>query len=274
MKYPKKSESLKRAYQEGRRKAWAKGLTKETSEKLRLSTEKSSKKRIELGVHKGQKYKLGWRKIKITKEELVNLYWTQRLSQRKIGKKFNTSGTYIQGYFKLYNIPIRTESERNANCHKGVVVSQETRDKIRNTLKGQKHTEERKTKIGLKSKERWENKEFREKNIKNMLSGLLKRPTTLERDFITVVEKHNLPYKYVGDGSFLIGYKNPDFVNVNGEKVAIEVYYTWFKLNHNKQTEEQYRERRSKYFSAFGWKTFFFNETELKNEQLILEVLK
>ena len=39
---------------------------------------------------------------------------------------------------------------------------------------------------------------------------------------IDLINKYNLPYKYTGNGKFILGGKNPDFVNVNGEKICEE----------------------------------------------------
>ena len=66
-------------------------------------------------------------------------------------------------------------------------------------------------------------KEWNEKRIKAVLKGLLKRPTKLEQKYSEFYDKYDLPFKYCGNGSLLIGYKNPDFVESNGKKVCIEV---------------------------------------------------
>lgn len=117
------------------------------------------------------------------------------------------------------------------------------------------------------SKKNWNNKEWKEKQIKLMLTGLLKRPTSLEKQMISIIQKHNLPYKYTGDGSFWIAYKNPDFVNVNGEKKVIEVAND-YKLHH----PENYANDRRKHFSSYGWTSFIF--TGINNKLDEEEILK
>jgi len=66
---------------------------------------------------------------------------------------------------------------------------------------------------------------------KEQLKKCLRRrtPTSLERKFQGIVNKFNLPYIFVGDGSFIIAGYNPDFINTNGEKIAIEVFAKYFK---------------------------------------------
>lgn len=113
------------------------------------------------------------------------------------------------------------------------------------------------------------NPEFKAKAIK----GRLKRPTKLEKQFINLIQKYNLPYKYVGDGSFMIERKNPDFININGEKIAIEVYAEIFK-KFSFVNIEKWKEDRQEIFSQYGWKLFFFNEKELKNEKEVIMKLR
>lgn len=66
-------------------------------------------------------------------------------------------------------------------------------------------------------------------------------PSSLEEKFQKIINKYNLPYKYVGDGSFIIGHYNPDFINVNGEKIAVEVYARYYKKRHNPEHYSKYR---------------------------------
>jgi len=102
-------------------------------------------------------------------------------------------------------------------------------------------------------------KEIREKQIRNSLLALKNRPTSLEKKSIEIIQKNNLPYRYVGDGSFLIGYKNPDFVNINGEKICIEVAN---RFHH----QGNWKEKRIEYFSKWGWKCIVIFEDELEDK--------
>ena len=68
------------------------------------------------------------------------------------------------------------------------------------------------------AKNLWNNPEYRKKVLKR------KEMSSLEIKMNEIILKNNLPYKFVGHGDFCVGRKNPDFINVNGEKIAIEVY--------------------------------------------------
>lgn len=111
----------------------------------------------------------------------------------------------------------------------------------------------------------WQNKEYKERMIKASLKGLIKRPTSLEKDMINLIKKHNLPYKYTGNGSFLIGYKNPDFININGEKKLIEVG----NFYHH---QGNYIQERREHFAKYGWKSFIFIGDKLDETKILKEM--
>jgi len=144
---------------------------------------------------------------------------------------------------------------------------------------GRKHTDEWKLNASEKTRIRWKNKAFRrifsekmkahwqnpeykERTIKATLKSLMKRPTSLEQRFIEIIKKYNLPYKYVGDGRFLIGFKNPDFININGNKSCIEVANRF----HHKRN---WAEKRKEYFKKLGWDCAVIFEDEFNESKII-----
>jgi len=110
-------------------------------------------------------------------------------------------------------------------------------------------------------------KEYREKAIINLLKKLRERPTSLEKEFIEIIKKHNLPFKYVGNGSFLIGFKNPDFIETSGKKICIEVA-NYFHHQNN------WKEKRILYFEKWGWKTIVFWEDEINDENKVTKKIE
>lgn len=133
--------------------------------------------------------------------------------------------------------------------NKGIPLSKETRKRLRS--------------IGL---EKWKDSKYRENQIELIVKGLMKRPTSLERQMIKIIKKHNLPFKYVGDGSFLIGFRNPDFVNIDGEKICIEVA----NIYHH---PENYPKKRIKHFKKWGWKCIVFR-TDTLDEKSVLSTIQ
>ena len=161
--------------------------------------------------------------------------------------KDSTKAKQREGHLgKKYNMTEKgSESSRqNAKCMR----TPEAIAKMRKTLTGRKLTKE---------------------HIKNAMRRRI--PTSLETKMIKVIEKLNLPYKYTGNGAMIIDNMNPDFVNINGEKIAIEVYAKFYKTIDGAKIED-WKKDRSIRFSEYGWNVYYFDETQV-NETYIKSVL-
>jgi len=226
------------------------------------------------------------RKFWLTKKELERLYWREKLSTVKIGKLLGFRHCVVLRWTKKYGIPRRNQIEAVRLSNKGRVESVEHKKvrarKISKALKGRKITwgdkiskaKKGKTPPGFSKcmkrvKYLWTVPEWRETMIKKLIKGLLKRPTSLEKKFMKFIEKYNLPFSYCGNGSLLIGYKNPDFVECNGKKICIEVANR-IPYHHPKG----YAKRRIEHFAKYGWKCIVIWDEELKNEKLLLEKIR
>jgi G:T-mismatch repair DNA endonuclease (very short patch repair protein) len=185
--------------------------------------------------------------------------------------------------------------EKISKAQKGIkIIPEEMRKRISLTLKNKfKNDEEfrkkyyeslkkrkiqpdierqRRKKISNTQRKLWKNQEFKERVLRAIISGWSKRPTKPEQKLIKIIEKHNLPFKYTGDGSFLINGFIPDFIECNGKKLIIELFGDyWHNPNKNKKLE-WYRteEGRKNLFSNFGFKTLIIWESELKDEDSIV----
>lgn len=110
-------------------------------------------------------------------------------------------------------------------------------------------------------------KEYGEERAKILLKKCFHRrygyPSSYEKRIISIINKHNLPYKFVGDGSFLIDSKNPDFINTNGEKIALEVFHNYYKIK-NYGSIENYKKQRQEIFNNYGWRVIFLDEISMK----------
>lgn len=123
-------------------------------------------------------------------------------------------------------------------------------------------------------KELSSNKEWYEKRIQASLKGLFKRPVKTELILNNLLQESFLnEWKYTGDGSFLIGYKNPDFININGKKICIEIYLPYFKIR-DFESCENYEKLRSNHFEEYGWKTIFVKSNELNNQNELINKIK
>lgn len=108
---------------------------------------------------------------------------------------------------------------------------------------------------------------------KRRLKALCQKPTRPERELLNLINEHQLPYRYVGDGSFLIEGFNPDFVNINGKKHVIEVFgRVWHEdlVKDWKRTELG----RIMVFNSYGFKTLIIWEEELKHKDAVIEKIR
>ena len=161
----------------------------------------------------------------LPKFELQHLYLALGLSTCKIGELYNVSCHTIRKWLIHYRIPRFSTS--------------------------------------VTDKRNWAKPAFRDKQMLAVMEGLQRRPTRPEQQVIDAIEQYGLPYKYTGDGSFIIGGIAPDFVNVNGAKVAIEVFGDYWHTTRVKcvvQTEQGRRARLAEY----GWGLVVLWENELR----------
>jgi len=117
------------------------------------------------------------------------------------------------------------------------------------------------------------NSEYRDKIIKKIRS--IQKPTKPEKQLIEIIRKYNLPYKYVGNGKFWIENINPDFVEINGRKICVEVFgHYWHEplLKKNLKWDKTVIGRKEK-LKEYGWKCIIFWENEL-NEENVMKVLE
>ena len=199
----------------------------------------------------------------------------------------------------------------NQLFQKGHLISEEIKDKISKSLKGNvpwikgKHhrietikkmsiaksnmSEETKKRMSEAAKKRITSKETREKMSKAAKRLGLKPPsfkgkhhtkesikkflhrrniTSLEKKFQEIINKNNLPYKFVGNGSFILDSYNPDFINTNNEKIAIEVYAKYFKQIGDR-TVKEWKNKRIKIFKKYGWNVIFFEKNQVEEENVL-----
>lgn len=119
----------------------------------------------------------------------------------------------------------------------------------------------------------WKNPEYKERTMRMLLKFLFKRPTKLEKKYINFFNKFDFPFDYCGDGSLLIGYRNPDFVENNGRKLCIEVSNKKEKSIKRKgrkyQSWQEYEKQRINHFAKYGWKCIVLWEEELKDTEAL-----
>jgi len=178
--------------------------------------------------------------------------------------KSNTGKTH----FKLKNIP----------WNKGISISDETKRKISDTLKGTHPSDEARVKMSAnnnrhmlgkhltkkakelnseKHKKLWQTSEYVSKQMK--ARGVTPNKTELWlQDFLNQLYPNE--WKFVGDGQVIISGKCPDFINTNGQKKIIELFGDYWHRGENPQD-------RIDIFKPFGYKTLIIWEKELKDKK-------
>lgn len=119
-----------------------------------------------------------------------------------------------------------------------------------------------------------ENPSWREARMSKVLASGRRHPNNLEKQLTTFISAHELPYKYTGNGSSWINHQNPDFINVNGQKVVIELngcYWHGCKVcGFGDTTSEVDRLRK---YAEFGFKTIEIWEHDMTDEQTLLQLM-
>ena len=161
---------------------------------------------------------------------------------------------------------------------KGHKVSEETKKKISIKNRGKTFTKEQKRKVseGLKKKisvankenmkRLWLDEEYKNKQRKKVLQGLIKKPNKPEITIINLIQQNNLAFEYIGDGKEIIKGFNPDFINKN-KKLILEVFGDYW---HNLPDVKERDNRRFIVYTKMGYKTLVIWEHELKEPTKVL----
>lgn len=105
-----------------------------------------------------------------------------------------------------------------------------------------------------------------EEYLISLQKGLKTKPNRVEKKLIKILEDIKINYfEFVGDFSFWIGGKNPDFINKNSKKI-IELFGNYWHSKEITGVDELIHERqRIKHFDKFGYKTLIIWENEIKD---------
>lgn len=115
---------------------------------------------------------------------------------------------------------------------------------------------------------KWQDIDYRNEMVRNLMKGNNIKPNKLERSLQSILDNYYpLLWKYVGDGSVIIGGKNPDFINMNGAKQVIELFGNYW---HTIRAKETMLERISHY-NEYGFQCLIIWEDELKNTNTLVE---
>lgn len=182
---------------------------------------------------------------------------------------------YRQKMSKVWSNPELTQqvSKSVSKTLTGHVTSYETRQKISNAQVGKTMSEESKQLMSESAKENWSNPEFKQRMLEGLGPSWHRRPNEPELQLQSVLDTH-FPgeWEYVGDGTFWIDGRNPDFVNVD-KKQIIEVFgYYWHDPDYfpNRPTEEELIAHHKQY----GYDCIVLWEYDAYNEEEVVVKIK
>lgn len=197
-------------------------------------------------VHKG---KIPWNKglkgiFTGDKNPFYGKHHTEAVKQKNkevhIGKQIGENNPF---YGKKHT-ELTKQKMREAHKNRPHFISKETRDIMRE-----------------KGKRNWLDKEY----VKRVMAKYKpNKPETFLINLLNGLMPNE--YKYVGNGEVIIAGKNPDFVNVNGQKKIIELFGDYWHRGQNP-------EDRINTFKPYGWDTLVIWERELKNIPALKEKL-
>ena len=216
----------------------------------------------------------------------------KKISDAGIGEKNHNFGQHRN----------KETRKKISKTKKGQHPSEETKQKISNAMRGEKnhkygkhHSKETRKKISEVLKKRgggFGGKHHSAETLKKMSDikerkkasqitkaklreirkhrKIPKHHTKPELIFEQICKKHNLPFKYTGDSTFWIHNINPDFVECNGKKIAVEIFgdYWHSPLLNYKLKEKSTLTYRKKILKKYGWELIVLWESDLKREDV------
>lgn len=242
-------------------------------------------------------------KTELAPDKLENFYWNQNKTTREIAALIGVSKSTVLYWMRKYNIKRRTRSQ----CRKGMHFSPATEFKkgysnwekrgwkpIDRTILEQMYWGENKTlseiahilNVGPHKVFYWMKKHHIKRRTRSRATALsckqgktypprhhaFRKPTVPELALAKIINKYNLPYKYVGNGEVWFENYNPDFINMDGLKGIIEVFGTyWHRDLANPKLSEW---GRGYHYAKYGYKTLVLWENELDNEKRVVTKIR
>ena len=240
------------------KEGWNKGETKETNEIVKESTEKMIKSKKEFyQTEEGRKLA----------EECGNRVrgkkpWNYGMTKETNDsiKKYGENSSKTKREFNVTEEGQRWQDEHNrgenAPMH-GKFSSRKGLTKETDESGSIKRVTEKLT-----------GRQLTEEHLKNILKAVCANPNKKEQYLQWLLyELFPKEYKFVGDGSVIIGGHCPDFININGQKKLIEFYGDYW----HKGDDEG---NRIFQFKLFGFDTLVIWEHELNPDEIEMTIAK
>jgi very-short-patch-repair endonuclease len=166
---------------------------------------------------------------------------------------------------------------KNSKKLKGIKRSRKTKHLLRISKLGENNPQFGKpnTESQKKKKRRTMIKKFKtdKEYVKKWKDGMNAKPNKCETKLLNILDSiFPNRFKFVGDFTFWIGGKNPDFIDTS-TKVIVE-HFGWPHLEENSgETKEVHENNRIDHFRNYGYKTIIVWEEELYNKNALIKRL-
>lgn len=208
-----------------------------------------------------------------------NIPWNKQLKGIHCSQKTEFKSKQVK---ELWRDTSYRSKMKKRHGYLGKHHTKETIKKIRIANLGKKKSEETRRKLSIRNMGQqnpmWgKHRKFSDAHLRNILKGLLRRPTKLEQKFMRIIEKNRLLFKYVGDGKIIINGKCPDFIDCDGSKRVVEVFgRVWHdpKMSFKEIPYHQTEQGTIEHYSKYGFKCTVLWDNEFGNEELVLAKLR
>lgn len=263
----KMSESLKRRYQTPEGEKYKELLSERMSGENhfmygREHTEESKEKMRE--AHSGKT---------LSEEHKKNI----GKASKRVGISAETRAKMVASR-KANNNYLMSDEQREKLCiaRRKRVIKDETREKIRLSLIGQKralghrHSQDTLEHLSKVHKEQWKDPEYQKNVYAGMNKALRQRPNGCEILVGELLEEiQPNVWKYVGDDNeFRFGRKNPDFWNGDGKFIE---HFGVYWHGDNARCYEETEQGRIEHFKKYGFDTLIIWDVELYNQPEIVK---
>lgn len=210
----------------------------------------------------------------LTKDDPRVAEYSRKSGLAQRGKKHSREAKEKMSLARKRRKPSELTIRRSTEARRGKPLSKEHREKLTkirkekykngfiNPFQGRKHSEKTKK---LQSERR---KSLLKSHPEILRKTLITRVPNKSEIFLgDLIRDEDLPYRFVGNGEFIIAGKNPDFININGEKQIIELAgEAWHSKEEMQDKVELYRD--------YGFETLIIWHTELRKPEAVRAKLK
>ena len=180
------------------------------------------------------------------------------------GKIFEVLKCHIRNYtFHFCSLECKRKSKKLAKYLSDVMKNSEIYQKARANqervyIKGIHYSPTTEFKKG------WQNTEKGKQRLKNNRKAMTSGMSKPEKVMNKIIAENNLPFKFVGDGQFMVDTKFPDFVYTNKGNKVIEVFGDYWHRDDIARYWHQTEEGTIEYYKDRGYNVLIIWEKELK----------